>query len=62
MSEQLMTVNQVAVLYNVSPATVRRWIREERIDYVLVGPTRLRRIEKATVDRHLDRHVQEKTA
>lgn len=58
----LLTVNQVAAFYHVSAATVRRWIREGRIDYVLVGPARARRIERTTVERYYERRTVVKAA
>ena len=51
MERDLFTVTEVAQYYGVCDETVRRWIRRKALDYVLVGPARLRRIPREAVER-----------
>ena len=51
MERDLFTIAEVAQYYGVCDETVRRWIRRKALDYVLVGPARLRRIPREAVER-----------
>lgn len=50
--DELLSVSDVARRYGVSSETVRRWIRKGIIAYVMVGPFRLKRIQRVEADRH----------
>lgn len=51
--EELLTVSEVARLLSVEDETVRRWIRNGAMQAKHVGPSRLIRITRAEVQRHL---------
>lgn len=46
----LMTMAQVCAEYQISEETVRRWIREQRIPFVMIGPFRMKRIDRAALE------------
>jgi excisionase family DNA binding protein len=59
----MLTTGEVARIFNVSPATVRRWCREGKLETVRKsarGQLRFRREEVATVylDRSLRRYLK----
>lgn len=47
--EQLFTVRQIADAYNVSEETIRRWMKLGHIEYVPVGPFKLKRLRSAAL-------------
>lgn len=52
--DELLSVSDVARMYGVSDETVRLWIKGKKIDYVMVGPFRLKRIKKSEADKHYE--------
>lgn len=48
---ELLTMAQACAEYQISEETVRRWMREKRIPFVLVGPFRMKRIDRAALER-----------
>ena len=48
-TERLFTVREVANYFHVSEETIRRWIKGGHIQYVQVGPFRLKRLHPAAV-------------
>ena len=59
----MLTTGEVARMFNVSPATVRRWCREGKLEAVRTsarGQLRFKREEVATVylDRSLRRYLK----
>ena len=55
MSDELMTVSQVAERVKVNPETVRRWLRSGQLRGTLLGDRAGWRIPKAEVDAFLQR-------
>lgn len=53
-AEDLVTVQSFAEQYRVSASVVRGWIKDGHIDYVLVGPRKMRRISRAAVVREIN--------
>lgn len=56
-SDRLLTVGETARLTTSSEATIRRWIRDGRLDVERIGPTRRVRIRGSVVVRlfpHVD--------
>lgn len=49
LEERLFTVREVANYFHVSEETIRRWIKGGHIQYVQVGPFRLKRLNPAAV-------------
>lgn len=45
---EMLTVRQVAERYGVTPDTVWRWIREERLEAIDIGPTGRKRYRIST--------------
>ena len=50
---ELLTVDKVALLLNVSKPTVRRWIKSGMLHACRVGPRQLLRVRRADVERLL---------
>ena len=54
MSEKLLTPEDAASLLQVSPGTVRKWLRKGAIKGTKVGAGKLWRISQATIDQYLE--------
>ncbi len=53
MSEKLLTPEDAAALLQVSPGTVRGWLRKGVINGTKVGGGRLWRISESTIDEYV---------
>lgn len=52
-ADELLTVNQIARLLVVEEETVRRWIRNGAMRARRVGPSKLIRVTRAELARHM---------
>ena len=48
MSTQLLTVAEAAAHYKVAPITIRRWVREGRLEHERPGPRTIRIVLRDT--------------
>ena len=55
----LLRLDDVARQYRISERTVRRWIHERRIPYVMVGPFRIKCVPRAALETHVDAKPKE---
>jgi excisionase family DNA binding protein len=55
LSEELLTVGEVAQRLKVNPVTVRRWIQARELTAVLLGPHAGYRVSVADLDDFLER-------
>lgn len=42
--EEVFTISEVAAAYHVSEETIRRWIKLKQIDFITIGPFKLKRL------------------
>lgn len=57
---QFMAVSEVARKLDVTPATIRRWVAEERLEAVKLG--RMWRVPRSAVDEMLERATARREA